>query len=204
MLEENKNDILDDTEAEENSETSSNEKSGEDKKSSEKKSSSKRGKEETKKLRDELEAAKKKLEEAERKASEINDKYLRIAAEYDNFRKRSQKEREGVYSDAVADTVMGLVPLIDNLCYADKFGDSDADKFAEGVKLILNSLPETLEKMNVFAFGEAGETFDPNIHNAVMHVDDDAYGEEEIVDVLQRGYRYGDKIIRHAMVKVAN
>ena len=129
---------------------------------------------------------------------------MRIAAEYDNFRKRTQKEREAVYGDAVADTVMGLIPLIDNLCYADKFGDADPDKFAEGVRLILNSLPEVLEKMDVHAFGEAGETFDPNIHNAVMHIDDDGYKDEEIVEVLKRGYRYKDKIIRHAMVKVAN
>lgn len=167
-------------------------------------------KKEKSRLKNELESLRTKLKEAEEKlesmSAEAADKYARLAAEYDNFRRRSQKEREAVYSDAVADTVMGLVPVIDNLMYADKFGggQDNPEKFAEGVRLILDKLPETLEKMNVSIFGEAGETFDPNLHNAVMHVEDESYGEGEIIDVLQCGYKCGEKVIRYAMVKVAN
>ena len=172
----------------------------------EKKSSSK----DSKKLKSEIEALKARLDAAEKKAeadaAEAADKYARLAAEYENFRRRSKTEREAVYGDAVADTVMGIVPIIDNLMYADKFGggNENPEKFAEGVRLILGKLPETLEKMNVSVFGVAGETFDPNLHNAVLHVDDESYGEGEIVDVLQCGYKYGEKVIRYAMVKVAN
>ena len=164
----------------------------------------------TKQLKVEIETLKAKLAEAEKSLEalkvEASDKYARLAAEYDNFRRRSQKEREGVYGEAVADTVMGIVPIIDNLMYAEKFGggEDNPEKFAEGVKLILGKLPETLEKMNVTVFGKVGETFDPNLHNAVMHVEDEAYGEGEIVDVLQCGYKYGDRVIRYAMVRVAN
>ena len=160
--------------------------------------------EDTKKLRSKLEAAEKKVKELEDAAAEGEDRYKRILAEYDNFRKRSSKEKETAYSDGVSDAVMGLVPVFDNLMYAEKYTGADPDKFAEGVKLIIDSFPAALDKMGVTAFGEAGETFDPEIHNAVMHVEDGEYGEGEIVEVLQKGYRYHDRIIRHAMVKVAN
>ena len=157
-----------------------------------------------KKLKNELAELEKKLEAEKKRADELNDKYLRTAAEYDNFRRRSAKERETVYGEAVSDTLSGLLPILDNLQYAAKFTDGDAEKFVEGVKLILGKLPETLEKLNIKAFGEAGETFNPEIHNAVMHVDDDSYGEGEITDVLQCGYMYGEKVLRYAMVRVAN
>ena len=129
---------------------------------------------------------------------------LRIAAEYDNFRKRTQNEKANIYGDAVSDTLAGLLPIIDNLQYAEKYSSGDAEKVAEGLKMILSKLPETLEKMNITMFGEAGEIFDPNLHNAVMHVDDENYKEGEIVDVLQCGYKYGDKVLRYAMVRTAN
>ncbi|MBO5256206.1 MAG: nucleotide exchange factor GrpE, partial [Clostridia bacterium] len=146
----------------------------------------------------------KKLEAEKKRADELNDKYLRTAAEYENFRRRSAKERETVYGEAVNDTLTGLLPILDNLQYAAQFTDGDAEKFVEGVKLILGKLPETLEKMNIKMFGEPGETFNPEIHNAVMHIDDENYGEGEITDVLQCGYMYGDKVLRYAMVRVAN
>ncbi len=161
-------------------------------------------------LKAEIESLKTRLADSEKRAeqaaAEASDKYTRLAAEYDNFRRRSKTEREGVYSDAVADTIMGIVPIIDNLMYADRFGggNENPEKYAEGVKLILGKLPEVLEKMNVTIFGEVGETFDPTLHNAVMHVEDDSLGEGEITDVLQCGYKYGEKVIRYAMVKVAN
>ncbi len=170
----------------------------------------KRDSKESKKLKAGAEALKVKLAEAEAKLeaaqNEAADKYARLAAEYDNFRRRTQKEKEGIYAEAVAATIMGIVPVIDNLMYAEQFGggQDNPEKFAEGVKLILDKLPETLEKMNVSVFGKPGDTFDPNLHNAIMHVDDDSYGEGEITDVLQCGYKYGDKVIRYAMVKVAN
>ncbi len=163
-----------------------------------------------KRLKEEIEVLKTKLADSEKKleafTADAQDKYARLVAEYENFRRRSKTEREAVFGEAVAETVMGIVPIIDNLMYAEKFGGGadNPEKFAEGVKLILGKLPETLEKMNVTVFGEAGETFDPTLHNAVMHVDDESYGEGEIVDVLQCGYKYGDKVIRYAMVKVAN
>lgn len=166
------------------------------------KKAEKAAKDEIKKLRAENADLLKKTEEAEAKAAALEDKYMRVAAEYENFRKRSQKEREAIYGDATADAVTGLLPIIDNLQRATMYTESD--KVAEGVKMILGNLPAVLEKMNVSSFGEPGEKFDPNIHNAVFHVDDEAYGENEIVEVLQCGYKHGDKIIRYAMVKVAN
>ena len=161
-------------------------------------------KSEIKKLKSELEEAKKALEAERTKAEEINDKYLRLAAEYDNFRKRTQTERKNVYGEAVADTLGGLLPIIDNLQYAAKYSGGDAEKVAEGLNLILGKLPETLERMNIKAFGEPGETFDPNLHNAILHIDDENLGEGEIVEVLQQGYMYGERVLRYAMVKVAN
>lgn len=161
-------------------------------------------KSELKKLKAEQAELNKKLEEEKKRAEEINDKYLRVVAEYDNFRKRSAGERAQIYSDAVADTLSGLLPIIDNLQYAAKYSSGDAEKVAEGLNLILGKLPETLEKLGISVFGVPGETFDPNLHNAILHVDDETLGEGEITDVLQCGYKYKDKVIRYAMVKVAN
>jgi len=157
---------------------------------------------ELKKLRADNTLLAEKLLEAQRAAEEQKDKYLRTLAEYDNYRKRTAKEREGIYADATADAVTSLLPLFDNLERASHF--ADGVQAAEGVRMILASVPDILAKMNITAFGAPGETFDPNIHNAVMHVDDEQYGEGEIVEVLQCGYRRGDKVIRYAMVKTAN
>ena len=159
---------------------------------------------EVKKLKTEIEDLKKALEAEKARADETNDKYLRLAAEYDNFRKRTQADRKNIYTDAVSETLVGLLPTIDNLQYAAKYSGGDAEKVAEGLNMILSKLPETLEKMNIKAFGEPGETFDPNIHNAILHVDDENLGEGEIVEVLQQGYMYGERVLRYAMVKVAN
>ena len=147
----------------------------------------------------ELEAA---LEAEKAKTAEAEDKYLRLAAEYENFRKRSKAEREGVYADAYADAVKELLPVLDNLERATQY--TAPDKVAEGVELILKGLPDVFAKMKITVFGKTGEQFDPNIHNAVMHIEDEAYGENEIVDVFQQGYMLGDKAIRYAMVRVAN
>lgn len=128
------------------------------------------------------------------------DKYLRLAAEYDNFRRRSQKEKEQIYADSYADVIEQLLPIIDNFEMARNF--SEGEKLAEGVKMILTQASEVFEKMGVTEIET--KIFDPNVHNAVMHIDDDTYGEGEIIEVFRKGYRRGDKIIRYAMVKVAN
>lgn len=157
---------------------------------------------EVKKLRAECAQWEEKAKEMTAQAEDMKDKYLRTLAEYDNYRKRTAKEREGIYADAYADCIKNLLPLLDNLERASQF--TEGDQVAQGVKMILGTLPDILGKMNVSAFGAPGETFDPEIHNAVMHVDDEQYGEGEIVEVFQQGYKYGDKIIRYAMVRVAN
>ena len=157
-----------------------------------------------KKLRAELEEARKKYADAEAKSAELLDKYTRLAAEYDNFRKRSQKEKESVHGEAIEDAVKGLLPVIDNLQYASKYGNADPEKFAEGVRLILDKLPENLAKLNVKPFGAPGDTFDPNLHNAVMHVEDEEAGENIVVEEFMKGYMYKGSVVRHSMVKVAN
>ena len=142
------------------------------------------------------------LEEEEAQIDELNNKYLRLAAEYDNFRRRSAKEREGIFADAYASAMSAIMPVIDNLERAAMY--NDAEKVRAGLELTFKSFADTLERLDIKAFGEAGETFDPNIHNAVMHVEDEEKGEGEIVEVFQKGYIKGDKVIRYAMVKVAN
>ncbi len=143
-----------------------------------------------------------KLADAEKAAAEQNDKYMRLAAEYDNFRKRSAKEKEGIYSDAYADALKSILPIIDNLERA--VGVEGAEAVAKGLEMTLKGAGEALEKMGVEAFGASGDQFDPNMHNAMMMVDDENHKEGEIVTVFQKGYKKGDKIIRYAMVTVAN
>ena len=157
---------------------------------------------ELKKLKSHITRLENELKSAKDEAKSANDKYLRVCAEYDNFRKRSQKEREGIYADAAADSLKELLPLIDNLERATQY--TNPEKVAEGVEMVLSTLPAVFEKLKVSSFGEAGETFDPNLHNAVMHVEDSEKGEGEITDVFQKGYKIGDKVVRYAMVKVAN
>ena len=133
------------------------------------------------------------------------EKYLRMAAEYDNYRRRSAKEREAAYSDAYADALMQIIPVIDNLERAAGYGNAgDAKQLSDGVNMILTQFTSVLEKMGIEAFGEKGDLFDPNIHNAIMHEEDPEQDESILGEVFQRGYRRGDKIIRCAMVKVIN
>ena len=150
----------------------------------------------------ELAALREKASELEKALSEEKEKYLRMFAEYDNFRRRSQKEREGIYTDAVSDVVGQILPIADNLERAGKY--TEGEKVAEGLRLTMNALNECLNKLGVTAFGAPGDKFDPNLHNAIMHEEDESKGEGEIVEVFQPGYKRGDKIIRYAMVKVAN
>ena len=138
----------------------------------------------------------------EAQLKEKDDKYLRMAAEYDNFRRRSREEKAAVYADALADTVGELLPIIDNLERAAMY--DDGEKVKEGLMMTAKSVSAALEKLGIETVGAAGETFDPNLHNAVFHVEDESLGEGEIVEVFQKGYKKGNKIIRFAMVKTAN
>ena len=142
------------------------------------------------------------IEELKAQIAELEDKHLRMAAEYDNFRRRSREENEATYENAMADTVKELLPIIDNLDRAAGF--TEGDKVLEGLVLTAKSVASVFAKLGVEEYGKPGDTFDPNIHNAVFHIDDDSYGEGEIVEVFQKGYRKGKHIIRFAMVKTAN
>ncbi len=140
------------------------------------------------------------LLEIKKQLADTSDKYLRVLAEYDNFRKRSLKERDSIYGEAYVDCVKNLLPIIDNI---ERVLTLEGDeKFMEGLKLIVTQIHESLNKMGVTEI--ECKTFDPNLHNAVMHIDDETYGENEIVEVFQKGYIYGERVIRYAMVKVAN
>jgi len=139
-------------------------------------------------------------EELNEKLEEANDRYLRLMAEYDNYRKRSQKEKEAVYADAYEDCIGNILPILDNLDKASQSDNIVAVK--KGLELMVSAFEDALKKMGIEEIET--KTFDPNVHNAVMHIEDDKYGENEIVAVFQKGYKKGDKVIRHAMVQVAN
>lgn len=134
---------------------------------------------------------------------EQEDKYLRLLAEYDNYRKRSQKEKENAWTTAKADTIKELLPVYDNLERAMQQATAD-EAYKKGVEMIMTAMKETLSKCGVEAFGEVGEAFDPAMHNAVMHVEDESLGENVIESVFQKGFRIGEKVVRFAMVRVAN
>ena len=147
-----------------------------------------------------LEAEKEALE---KEKAALNDKYLRICAEYDNFRRRSQKEKDNLYSEIRANAVQQFLPVYDNLERALKQGTED-EAYRKGVEMIMTQFCATLEKLGVKKIESLGKTFDPKLHNAVMHVDDESQGENTIVEVFQEGFTVNDKVIRFAMVKVAN
>ncbi len=139
------------------------------------------------------------------KYDELYDKYLRTLAEYDNFKKRTQKEKEEMFSLAVAGTIENLLPVADNLDRAiSAIKDGESTEFSEGVKLVSKQFYEILEKIGVSEIKAVGEQFDPNIHNAVMHVEDENVDSNVITEEFMKGYKYKDRVIRHSMVKVAN
>ena len=143
-----------------------------------------------------------KLEAANAELAAEKDKYMRMIAEYDNYRRRTAKEKDGIYADAYADALKGILPILDNLERA--VGVGEAEALQKGLAMTLKGAEDALTKMGVTAFGEKGETFDPEKHNAVMHIEDEEHGESEITEVYQKGYAKGDKILRFAMVIVAN
>lgn len=148
-----------------------------------------------------------KEEELEEKVKELEDRYMRLAAEYDNYKKRTQREKEARYTDALTDTVAAVLPIADNLERAAlTAAESDeAKKIQEGVVMISKQFDDILAKLGVAPIEAVGKEFDPNIHNAVMHIEDENLGENIVAQELMKGYMYKDtKVVRHSMVKVAN
>ncbi len=143
------------------------------------------------------------LEKAQADLAAEHENYLRLAAEYDNFRKRSQREKDAIYQDAVADTAKKFLSVYDNLLRAVNNETAD-EAYKKGVEMTYNELVKVLSAMGIEPFGAVGEAFDPNKHNAVMHIEDESLGENVIAEVFQTGFAHGEKVIRFAMVKVAN
>lgn len=157
-------------------------------------------------LLEELQASNKKLEEEkaklENEANAYKDKLLRLNAEYDNYRKRTAKEKEGIYTDACEDVLKTMFPVLDNLERAATVNGS-AEDIKKGIDMTIRQFKDGLQKLLIEEISTA-EGFDPNLHNAVMHVEDPSLGEKAIAEVFQKGYKRGDKVLRHSMVKVAN
>ena len=139
----------------------------------------------------------------EEKYNAEHDAYLRLAAEYDNFRKRTAKEKESSYLNGKSDAVAKLLPVYDNLERALNQDTADA-AYKKGVEMTMTELVKIFTGLGVEIFGEVGETFDPNLHNAVMHIESEELAENTISAVFQKGFKLGDKIVRFAMVQVAN
>ena len=163
-------------------------------------SETKKEKKQTKK--DAEKALAEKIEALQAEIKEKDDKFLRMAAEYDNFRRRSREEKDATYDVALSDTVSEFLSIIDNLERATLY--EDGLKVKEGLVMISKSVEATFAKLGIESIGNVGEKFDPMLHNAVMHVEDESFGENEIVEVFQKGYKKGARVIRFAMVKTAN
>ena len=131
------------------------------------------------------------------------DQFLRLAAEYDNYRKRTAKEKESLWTDAKADTVQAFLPVYDNLERALKQETAD-EAYKKGVEMTMNQLKEVFARLGVTEIEAQGQPFDPNLHNAVMHIEDENLGENTVAQVFQAGFMLGEKVIRFAMVQVAN
>ena len=154
------------------------------------------------KLKSENKALTAENEKLKKELAETSDKYLRMLAEYDNFRRRTQKEKEGIYADAYESALSAVLPVADNLERAALC--TDGESLSDGVKMIIKQFSEALGKLGVESYGARGDAFDPVVHNAVMQIEDEELGENTVAEVLQKGYKKGDRILRHAVVKVAN
>ena len=143
-------------------------------------------------------------EKLQKELAASKEAHIRTLAEYDNYRKRSTKEKQAAYGDAKADCIKELLPMMDNFERAIATEATDVEGFKKGVEMIFKNFTDVLSKLGVEAFGEKGEKFDPNIHNGVMHVEDEELPENSVAEVFSKGYKLGDRILRPAMVKVAN
>ena len=151
----------------------------------------------------ELEALKAELEALKAEKAELYDNYLRTLAEYDNFRKRSQREKDAIYGDATTESIKKLLPVVDSFERALNYECKD-EEFKKGISLIQNTLKDVFDSLGVKEIPDIGEQFDPNLHEAVMHTEDPSYGENVITDCYRKGYTLNDKVIRFSMVIVAN
>ncbi|MDR1253438.1 MAG: nucleotide exchange factor GrpE [Oscillospiraceae bacterium] len=147
---------------------------------------------------------KEKIKDLEKRLSDQNDVFLRMAAEYDNYRKRTERDRLNVYKDAVADTILPILSIADTIDRAANAEVGNEKKLKKGFELINKQLKDVLEKLEIKGFGSVGDKFDPDIHNAIAHIEDASQKANCLAEVFQIGYRMNDKIIRHAMVKVVN
>ncbi|MBE7037317.1 MAG: nucleotide exchange factor GrpE [Ruminococcaceae bacterium] len=155
-------------------------------------------------VKEEVKEEKSELDILKEEKNELNDRYLRLLAEYDNFKKRTLREKEAIYVDSALDTISLLLPVIDNLQRAlDSFTDKEND-FYKGFEMVYKQTQEIFTKMGVSEIKALGEEFDPELHNAVMHIEDENVTENTIVEEFQKGYMYKEKVIRYSMVKVAN
>lgn len=148
-----------------------------------------------------------KIAELEQKIKDWEDKYTRLYAEYDNYQKRSKREKDARYADAVADVIAEILPVADNLdrAIATEVESEDAKKVLEGVEMVKKQMGEIFTKLEVSEIAAVGEEFDPNVHNAVMHIEDETVADNIVVEEFMKGYKYkNDRVIRHSMVKVAN
>lgn len=153
----------------------------------------------------EIEELRQKLLDKENECQSYVDLLKRTMADFDNFRKRTQKEKETIYTDGFVDAIKELLPVLDNLERAvAHVGDDEPNPLVEGIQMTLKLFKDTLYKLGVEEIKAEGEKFDPNYHNAIMHIQDENYDENIIVEVFQKGYKYKDKIIRYSLVKVAN
>ena len=143
------------------------------------------------------------IEKLKAELDKKNDVLLRTAAEFDNYKKRTEREKSGVAEYARAGIIKQLLPILDNIDRA-AGADRESPDYIKGIELIVKQLEGLSEKLGIEEIAKQGETFDPNLHEAVMHIEDENLGENVIAEVLQKGYKTGDTIIRHAMVKVAN
>lgn len=161
-------------------------------------------KKEKKSDKKEAEALKAEVEALKKELADAKDSHLRSLAEYDNFRKRSQREKDAVYGDAKANTLALLLPVIDNFDRAAENKTDDPEVYKKGIEMIISQFSDILKRLEVERFGEVGDEFDPNMHNAVMHVENDELPANTIAAVFEKGYKMGDRILRFATVQVAN
>ncbi|MCQ2462736.1 MAG: nucleotide exchange factor GrpE [Clostridia bacterium] len=161
----------------------------------------KKGKKKEEKKNDEAE---KKIEELEKNLAAATDAHMRTLAEYDNYRKRTTKEKAAAYTDAKADIMKELLAVLDNIDRSRNAPADDLEAYKAGVEMIFTSFTAVLEKAGLEQFGEKGDKFDPMLHNAVMHIEDEELGDETVAEVFAKGYKLGERILRPAMVKAAN
>ena len=158
-----------------------------------------------KECEEEKDTKNKEIEDLKKELEKTKEIFLRTAAEYDNYRKRSEKEKDSIYSSAIANAVNAILPLADSLDAAWNIAKDEEGEHKKGLELLKSQMETSLKSLNVESFGEVGEDFDPNIHNAISHIDSEESEKKNFISlVFQKGYKLGDKIIRHAMVQVTN